>query len=502
MELLRKPSLVRKWATQVTSEPSRSAGRRRGSPRSINSSLPPVQDDEIASQTLTSPSHQSLEVNTGPSGLGLGALGFGPGVPESFSFRTIEEVESDPDVGQDREAALAQLTANSRQNSPIVARTPELEDLVHTNGSTTARGSKAGSVRGSPRLSRSSSLRGSLHQVPIASPVPVPFTSPSPSGSPQLRNSPLHQRVLELAREGDDAATSAPSTIAAPVALAPPSESGSAVSAASFTSATSTPMGSPDLATVKAVPSVASPYSSPRSGTRSTTAVSLSGVSTASVSNASAAEGYVPVADLVPIRHLLDNATSVRECQLLVDAILSQLGVPRTAFGGTIARPEDRVAAWLLAGREGPVGDFRPSHPRNRKSVASKRSKRPVSRLSPDVTMKNLPDLPPPAPSPVPVVDAAAAAAELQDVTLTGEIKDEVEGNANDVSTQVSGDAHGVAGPVVDLGSCTSLPTVTAPSSPIAPTSGNKIDIDAEAHAVAAAAAEDRLNSVSALVIA
>ncbi|WWD01439.1 hypothetical protein V866_008383 [Kwoniella sp. B9012] len=70
----------------------------------------------------------------------------------------------------------------------------------------------------------------------------------------------------------------------------------------------------------------------------------------------------IPINDLVPLRKLLDHATSVRECKLLLDAILSQFGVPRLSLaddktGEVDVGPEDRVMAWLLAGRDGPVGD-------------------------------------------------------------------------------------------------------------------------------------------------
>ncbi|OCF71904.1 hypothetical protein I204_07167 [Kwoniella mangroviensis CBS 8886] len=72
----------------------------------------------------------------------------------------------------------------------------------------------------------------------------------------------------------------------------------------------------------------------------------------------------IPINDLVPLRRLLDHATSVRECKLLLDAILSQFGVPRQLSsddqsGEVAVGPEDRVTAWLSAGRDGPVGDTR-----------------------------------------------------------------------------------------------------------------------------------------------
>lgn len=64
----------------------------------------------------------------------------------------------------------------------------------------------------------------------------------------------------------------------------------------------------------------------------------------------------VPVSDLIPLRGLLQHATSARECQLLLGAILSQLGIPHSDGSQDEAiDPESRVTAWLLAGREGPV---------------------------------------------------------------------------------------------------------------------------------------------------
>ncbi|WVF72232.1 hypothetical protein IAT40_007044 [Kwoniella sp. CBS 6097] len=89
----------------------------------------------------------------------------------------------------------------------------------------------------------------------------------------------------------------------------------------------------------------------------------------------------IPVTDLVPLRHLLDHATSARECKMLLSAILTQFGVPlslpSTSSSNSVpgqhqagsnaqsaaedvleVKPEDRVMAWLLAGRDGPVGDI------------------------------------------------------------------------------------------------------------------------------------------------
>ncbi|WWC69484.1 uncharacterized protein I206_103425 [Kwoniella pini CBS 10737] len=66
----------------------------------------------------------------------------------------------------------------------------------------------------------------------------------------------------------------------------------------------------------------------------------------------------IPINDLIPLRKLLNHATTVIECKLLLDAILTQFGVPKfiekEEEGEIEIKPEDRVLAWLLAGREGP----------------------------------------------------------------------------------------------------------------------------------------------------
>lgn len=73
----------------------------------------------------------------------------------------------------------------------------------------------------------------------------------------------------------------------------------------------------------------------------------------------------IPLADLIPLRGLLQHATSARECQLLLSAILSQLRVPHSQSSfDEVIDPESRVTAWLLAGREGPV-DYPLQSPRS-----------------------------------------------------------------------------------------------------------------------------------------
>ncbi|KAK8869856.1 hypothetical protein IAR55_000424 [Kwoniella newhampshirensis] len=68
-------------------------------------------------------------------------------------------------------------------------------------------------------------------------------------------------------------------------------------------------------------------------------------------------EPSILLRDLIPLRNLLDHATSARESRLLLSAILTQYGVPQADDERGQVQPsaEDRASAWLLAGREGPV---------------------------------------------------------------------------------------------------------------------------------------------------
>lgn len=62
----------------------------------------------------------------------------------------------------------------------------------------------------------------------------------------------------------------------------------------------------------------------------------------------------VPVSELAVLRGLLDHATSARECRMLLSAVLTQWGVPAASATADFT-PEYRLAAWLLAGRDGPM---------------------------------------------------------------------------------------------------------------------------------------------------
>ncbi|WVQ71617.1 hypothetical protein IAR50_001157 [Cryptococcus sp. DSM 104548] len=93
------------------------------------------------------------------------------------------------------------------------------------------------------------------------------------------------------------------------------------------------------------------------------------------------AEPSIPLADLLPLRSLLTHATSSTECRLLLNAILTQFGVPQVQTGsagrdGNEEGAEERVMAWLLAGREGPVGDYGYRQPPPASSCVSEQEER------------------------------------------------------------------------------------------------------------------------------
>ncbi|ORX39839.1 hypothetical protein BD324DRAFT_615203 [Kockovaella imperatae] len=75
----------------------------------------------------------------------------------------------------------------------------------------------------------------------------------------------------------------------------------------------------------------------------------------------------IPMDRLIPLRGLLDHATSVQECRMLLSAILSHLQVPQRPEGDIEVTPESRLAAWLLAGGYGP-GDTAHTPPETAKS--------------------------------------------------------------------------------------------------------------------------------------
>ncbi len=60
----------------------------------------------------------------------------------------------------------------------------------------------------------------------------------------------------------------------------------------------------------------------------------------------------IPLQNLASLRGLLAHATTANECRMLVNAVLLLWKVPKD--NDAAESPESRVAAWLLAGRDGP----------------------------------------------------------------------------------------------------------------------------------------------------
>ncbi|CAK9780181.1 unnamed protein product [Cutaneotrichosporon oleaginosum] len=314
-EMLRRASIVRKWAAQV-GHGEQKLTRRKSTPLSVSSPLP--ENDEGSEKQSDADSLRSPGVGLG---LGMGAL---PSIAHSDGLMTEDEFTS------------------AREGTPEAA-------LATLNGS----------IR-----SRPSTIYSQASAQPLRPEKPRSVTAPAR----QLR----HERVAEL--QGDAVSNGAPSVhslgtrhSASPVlerrSLPPRSPA-------------SSPRGSP-----RALP-LPLPSNSPKASVRSLDS---------DQADQRLPEGYVALADLTPLRHLLDHATTARECQLLLDAILSQLGVPRS-------EDTDRVAAWLLGGA--PMGRWsdkvarRAPPPPSEGSSASRSSRR--KKLSAEATNKSLPALPEP----------------------------------------------------------------------------------------------------------
>ncbi|KAL1405288.1 hypothetical protein Q8F55_008915 [Vanrija albida] len=382
-EVLRKPSLVRKWAAQVTAgEPNR---RRSRSPLMPNSPMlgSTEERDGEAEQvdTLTEEPMESDEVGLGlgsPAVIRsraanghistieesdyyeetLGTAGTRDTIETSATLDTMATIETMDRGPQGPEQALAALTAASKTNSP--AESPSTPDEKYQSSLLPSKSNKSKSIGSRSIGSRPSSL---------------------------IFSSSVQYADKEDVDE-DRAAGSTPDA----------------------TSATE----SPSLDSVPPASALPARVSTKKARSRHSSYASLS----RRPEPVEHGKNFVDVADLVPLRQLLDHATTARECQLLLDAILSQLGVPRgEILGGTVARPDDRVVAWLLSGREGPVGDITPVHPKSHSRASSyagghgrtsSKNHMPTSRsasslsgrrrITTELANKNLPALPPPSP--------------------------------------------------------------------------------------------------------
>lgn len=341
-EVVRKPSLVRKWAAQVAAgEPTRTSSRRKATtPMTISSPLPTVSlDDEQPATVVAEPSPRLSSVMEPSSPRDTRER-------ESFYSSIDQDFGPEPAGAGTPEAAFAALTAGSRsgKSSPAIRETDRDRDRDRLE-----RPISSISTRSSPRVGVGLLRHERVHELAEEASV----RSVRGNGSARPTSVSASIRSTE-----PPSSSASPKT--SPAALPPRSTS---VNASPRSEHRSLVNASP-RSEARSLPVVNGVNSSPRSENRSLSRSSMT------------SEGSIPVSDLLPLRHLLDHATSARECQLLLDAILSQLGVPRT---GDFAGPEDRVAAWLLAGREGP-------------STQPKKSRR--KKLSPELAMKTLPALP------------------------------------------------------------------------------------------------------------
>lgn len=470
-EVLRRASIVRKWAAGVThGEQKTSLTRRKSTPLSVSSPLAEdsegVEDESGDQRGGTGSETGSLNSRPG-LGLGLGITALSTLAAGDAAMGDGEKYDSDNDDNNNGtpEAALATLTAGSR-SSPALSRPTTMFRA------------------GSPQHADAPSLTA-------VEATPAMTDSPRSTGA-QLQ----HERVAEL-REAEDAVPSAgangtPGTPVAPSRSASTRSLGSRHSASPVLERRSLPPRSPASMSTRALPGSSSPQpsskagsyvglsksgasvsDSPKASIRSLPTGSSAGASASVNANATSTarvaaapsvgtsarsspastaaplphDGCVALADLTPLRHLLDHATTARECQLLLDAILSQLGVPRAGEGS------DRVAAWLLGGspmatnrnwadkvtRKAPPPPSAGSAARSVSLSASSSSMRsPKSRrkkLGPDATMKSLPALP-----------GDTDRGEVWDITSEPDVS--ANGNGNGHAREERKDKAGAAGDV------------------------------------------------------
>lgn len=488
-DVLRKPSLMRKWAHHVT-EPAR---QRRTSASSKGLTSPLMSSSKLRLSEVEEDPTDSASASSRALGLGLGGLGIGmpPSILESErSDELASELEYNPPVGSD--ASLLKSETVSPPRSPdVAARADEVEQLKEPETKEAEEVAKeleqppqaqpevaklpsdekspsvhtAPSIKSSPRITDTPSLMqeatwpmppelpavpSTIHSEAASPTVPSPATSQSS----RLSMRPLPERPGERRQSRE---LPRPPVSASPTAMASPrmfskqefpSPTSTIPESPENSSILETPVESksptvrklpeppidehlPDMApdaTIKAASLASLAAQPPRhdrvaelSGQQA-----LSPKSSPTLSQNSGLEdkidgGYVHVSEIAPLRSMLENATTVRECQVLVDALLTQLGVPRDSM--TVNDQQDRVAEWLANERSVPTGDnvselqTPNGSPKlkvksHRSSLSAGSGKRIVSRksskgttvgsLSPEITMKNLPALPIPEASPEP----------------------------------------------------------------------------------------------------
>lgn len=479
-DVLRKPSLMRKWAHQVT-EPAR---QRRTSASSRGLTSPLLSQSKSRLSEVEEDTADAVGASSRALGLGLGGLGLGmpPLILESERSNIRSDLEHDAPAGS--APTLPKDEVNPRPKSSVSATGPEVVERLKEAQIRDLQDA-SGNLKGEPPVlleaneplptdvsprpaDAEPALNGSsvvAEPQPLAQdasrPRPPELSMPAQAPSPSLsQGSSSRQSLRPLPERPGDRRTSRelpkppqPNSASPTASISPrvfskqefPSPHMSSPELRTLPEAPAEVVRSPTLRRLPEVPDEehmlepasaatvkASSLASLTQPLRHDRVAELSAHSTQSPKDSPSPlqhnnlvdsgidGGYVHVSELTHLRSLLENATTVRECQIMVDCVLTRLGVPRDVVSGD--DHQERVTEWLRSDSSSPSrdnvselqtpnGSPRLKLKTHRSSLSAGSGKRVISRksskgttveshLSPDITMKNLPALPGPAASP------------------------------------------------------------------------------------------------------
>lgn len=465
-DVLRKPSLMRKWAHSVT-EPAR---QRRTSASSKSLTSPLLSQSKLRLSEVEEDPTDSAGASSRAIGLGLGGLGIGlpSSILESERSDGLSELEFSPPAETDvspllsdaapqtlppdttKVEAVEQLKEPDLKKAEGAPGERSLSPLAQPASLVNGRSSldtispsahTAPSITSSPRIADTPSLvQEATWPMPPEFPAASESPSPSTSQGSRLSMRPLPEPPTERRQSRElprPPCSASPTTATSPRAFSkqefpvpaptiPESLEPSSSPEAPAASRSPTVRKLPEPPTEEPLPEIAADAT-----VRAASAASLSQPlrhdrvaelsrqaqspkSSPTLSQNSGFEdkidgGYIHVSEIAPLRSMLQNASSVRECQVLVDALLTQLGVPMEATPGS--DQQERVAEWLSNERgvpacdsvselQSPNGSPKLKLKTHRSSLSAGSGKRIVSRkssrattvgsLSPEITMKNL----------------------------------------------------------------------------------------------------------------
>ncbi|WVQ98691.1 hypothetical protein IAU59_005822 [Kwoniella sp. CBS 9459] len=268
--------------------------------------------------------------------------------PRSPAVGQSQEQESAKKSGDSKEATRRSESKRKMVGLGIAtAPAAEVESRVSPSQPATSPSAAVPATSREAESDEATAEPGPAHTTTLAPPILVPSTRQvaTPLRSAPIEPSPASATSFRTALESSSADTDEARSVTPRASAAPPFPG--------------TPSSKPDN----------SPSKLPHSASKHTSAAPQ--------------VPSIPLTDLIPLRHLLDHATTARECKMLLSAILTQFGVPLSLPSSSPSKPttighyaegsapdseeievkpEDRVMAWLLAGRDGPVGDIsRPS---------------------------------------------------------------------------------------------------------------------------------------------